>query len=178
MADIDAYLTGGEDLDSKTSSRGPTGEADAYLTEETEDLSAWASNRGPVGERDAYVTEFSVKDYSSKWSLFGGVRGVSTSTCTVFGTLVSGTPFSLESIVQNGLACFRLTYTDTPKQFDISATNDALNPSNYTITGPVPNLVTSVVSVIHDSRSVDVYFSKAVVNGTWIIKVKNVEKVE
>lgn len=150
---------------------------DAYLTDVTEDFSAWASNRGPVGEHDAYIVD-PVQDLSSKWSLFGGIRGLSISSCTVFGTMFNGAPFSLESVVQNGLACFRLTYSETPKQFNIEAANDALNPLNYTITGPVPNLVTSVVSVIHDSRSVDVYFSEVVVTGTWIIKVKNVEKAD
>jgi hypothetical protein len=83
-------------------------------------------------------------------------------------------PFSLTAIVQNGIACLRLTYSQPPRQINVNNVTDALNPSNYTISGPRPNLVSSVVSVKGDPNSVDVYLAESLINGNWSLKVVNV----
>jgi hypothetical protein len=82
--------------------------------------------------------------------------------------------FSILAIVQNGIACLRLTYSQPPKQLDVTGSTDGLNPINYTISGPRPNLVSSVVSVKGDPNSVDVYLGESLISGNWSLKVVNV----
>lgn len=83
-------------------------------------------------------------------------------------------PFSLLALTQNGIACLRLTYSDPPRQLDLTDSTDALNPDNYEIDGPRPNLVSSVVSVKGDASSVDVYLTESLIDGDWSLKVINV----
>lgn len=82
---------------------------------------------------------------------------------------------ALLSIVQNGIACFRLTFSVPPLQLDVEGPSDALNPENYKTVGPKPLLVSSVVSVAGDPNSVDVYLTESLVSGSWTLKVENVE---
>lgn len=81
---------------------------------------------------------------------------------------------SLVALVQNGIACLRLTYSQQPLQLDVTGATDALNPKNYETTGPRPNLVSSVVSAKGDIFSVDVYLTEALISGKWTLKVSNV----
>lgn len=78
-------------------------------------------------------------------------------------------------IVQNGIASFRATYATPPTQLDVTGFNDALNPDNYEVEGPRPNLVSSVVSVKGDPNSVDVYLTETLTEGDWTLIVVNVE---
>jgi hypothetical protein len=84
-------------------------------------------------------------------------------------------PLGLLFIVQNGIACLRLTFTIPPLQLDVTGPTDAQNPDNYEIEGPRPNLVSSVVSVKGDPSSVDVYLTESLIDGDWTLKVVNVE---
>lgn len=68
-----------------------------------------------------------------------------------------------------GPVAIRLTYSNPPLAFDASASNDALNPDNYTISGPELVTVVGVSPVTGDVNSVDIYVGAPLIAGTWTV---------
>jgi hypothetical protein len=81
------------------------------------------------------------------------------------------TNFRLQSVAQVGPAVVRLRFQTDPKAISPTNTNDALNPANYTLSGPQPVLVSSVASVVGDPQSVDIYTNTPLATGLWSITV-------
>jgi hypothetical protein len=62
--------------------------------------------------------------------------------------------FYLQEITQINNNQIKVEFSKIPLQFDKSATNDALNPSNYSISGPGWNIVEQVDSVSRGGASI------------------------
>jgi hypothetical protein len=82
-----------------------------------------------------------------------------------------GAGFSVDSASALTTALVRVVFTSTPKAFDATAADDALNPNNYTFLGP--NTVTPV-SVSQDGANplaFEVVLDDAMETGTWVVTV-------
>lgn len=89
-------------------------------------------------------------------------------------TTFVGSGFFLESLEQIGPATLRLKYSNDPLAVDSSGFTDALNPDNYTLSGPVTNTISAVVAVTGDTQSFDIETEATLTGGTWTIAVANV----
>jgi hypothetical protein len=86
----------------------------------------------------------------------------------------SGAELALESVRQISVAALRVTFTQYPKALDEDDTDDALNPANYTLTGPDSNYAVGVATVDGDRQSVDVYLAAPLQVGEWELTVDNI----
>jgi hypothetical protein len=81
----------------------------------------------------------------------------------------SGSGFRLESVSQTASTTVRVKFTQDPKVDNAGASDDALNPANYSLAGPIPVFVDSVEPALDDPQCVDLYLSTAVVPATWTV---------
>ncbi len=86
----------------------------------------------------------------------------------------SGAEFSLEAVRQISVAAVRVTYTQYPRALDEDDATDALNPENYTLTGPNENYVIGAATVDGDRQSIDLYLAAPLEVGAWEVSVENV----
>lgn len=86
-----------------------------------------------------------------------------------------GAGFKLQSITQTGPASFRLAYTNDPLAASSAGANDALNITNYLLTGPALNTISQIFTVGGDPMSFDFSLASPLVAGTWTLAVSNVE---
>src|SRR5882672_249791 len=82
--------------------------------------------------------------------------------------------FSLEEIRQISVSALRAKFTQAPRALDVTNIDDALNPDNYTLTGPDSNYVISCSTVDGDSSSIDLHLAAALAIGVWHLAVENV----
>lgn len=93
-------------------------------------------------------------------------------------TIVTGSGFTIELVNQLTANSIRLRYTNDPLAVSSSGTHDALNISNYTITGPIATSVSSVSPTFGDTQSVDIFLSNILITGTYTISISNVNSVD
>lgn len=86
----------------------------------------------------------------------------------------TGADFSVQGLTVRGPATVRLRFTQDPLAIDSSASNDSLNPNNYSIVGPGQVVVTTVTQANEDPQSVDLTLSEVLVAGSWTVTVSNV----
>lgn len=89
--------------------------------------------------------------------------------------MFTGPQLSVESASALSATAVRVTYTTDPLQVSSGGAHDALNVSNYTISGPSPTYILSIASVGSDPQSVDLTLGTSMAPGTWTITVANVE---
>lgn len=82
---------------------------------------------------------------------------------------------SLESLVQLDPSTLKLTYTFDPLEVSPTGIHDALNPSNYTLTGPAIAYVQSCNIVGGDTASVFLITNIPLPTGTWTLTASNVQ---
>lgn len=82
--------------------------------------------------------------------------------------------FVIKSATRSGLATLRVTYSFPPLAQNPAGPTDALNPDNYTLSGPAVDYVTDVVPVVGDSRSVDCFLAAPLAVGTWSLAAAHV----
>jgi len=92
--------------------------------------------------------------------------------------IFSGSDLSLQSVRQISVAALRVTFTQYPKVVDEDDADDALNPTNYELSGPDSNYVVGVATVDDDRQSVDIYLAAPLAVGTWELTVANIESDE
>ncbi len=90
-------------------------------------------------------------------------------------SIFSGSTLFLESIQQLGPATLRLKFSQDPLVVSSAGANDALNPSNYTLTGSVHATVSTVSLVSGDPQSVTLAISTPLPNETWRITCANIQ---
>ncbi len=93
-------------------------------------------------------------------------------------TTFPGADFSLEEVRQLSVAALRVKFTQDPKAVSEEDTDDALNPDNYTLSGPDLNYVTGAARVDSDPQSIDVYLAAPLAVGTWTLAVENIVEDE
>jgi hypothetical protein len=86
-----------------------------------------------------------------------------------------GSGFYVASATQVAAGSVRVKYSTTPKAVSNLGVNDALNPVNYTLSGPGPYVIASIQPVSGDPLSFDIVFVSALVVGTWVVQVANVQ---
>lgn len=79
------------------------------------------------------------------------------------------------SAFQYAAATIRLTFNKKPLEVSSVGANDALNVSNYTVSGPELNAVYTVGSVVGSPNSVDLFLSGPLKLGVWTVTVANVQ---
>src|SRR4051812_25564712 len=85
-----------------------------------------------------------------------------------------GASFTLELVAQTGPGTLRLVYTDDPLATSTVGVHDALNPANYTLTGPGSNTVASIRALGGDPQSFDLLLAAPLIPGAWTLAVANV----
>lgn len=91
-------------------------------------------------------------------------------------TTFTGIGISLQSVIpQIGGAALRVRFTTVPQQVTPAGAHDALNPANYTVTGPSAAAVSSVSSVGGDPQSVTVVTTSPLPAGVWTLTVANIQ---
>ena len=80
--------------------------------------------------------------------------------------------FYLVSAAQVSAYVVRVVFSDAPLATDPTAADDALNPANYTLTGPILNAAASVAVV--DALTVDLTLLYPLAVGYWTVDVQNV----
>lgn len=69
----------------------------------------------------------------------------------------------------------RVQYSSTPKASNPMAGTDALNPTNYVLSGPGPYSIVTVNPVSGDPLSIDIVLASPLGVGTWTVQVSNVQ---
>jgi N-acetylneuraminic acid mutarotase len=87
----------------------------------------------------------------------------------------SGALLALESIQQVSPAILRVRFTDDPLAASTTGTHDALNPANYTVTGPSTISITAIGTVGGDPQAVDITFAAPLIPGSWTVTVANIQ---
>lgn len=82
---------------------------------------------------------------------------------------------SLASIVQLSSNTLKISYTFDPLAVSASNSNDALNPNNYSLSGPIAAYIESVEVVGGDSLSFFLITNTPLAGGNWSITVLNVQ---
>lgn len=85
-----------------------------------------------------------------------------------------GADFALESVRQISVAALRVTFTQYPRALDEDNAADALNPDNYTLSGPNLNYVIGCATVDGDRQSIDLYLAAPLEIGAWELTVENI----
>jgi hypothetical protein len=80
-----------------------------------------------------------------------------------------GIALELESLTQIALATIRVRFTQDPLQSSPTGANDALNPLNWTLSGPGNNIVTGCNTVAGDTQSIDLFLAGPLATGTWTV---------
>lgn len=69
----------------------------------------------------------------------------------------------------NANTVLRVRFSNDPKRSNSALITDALNPSNWTLSGSISITVSSVTAVVGDSQSVDLILSQQIPVGVWTI---------
>jgi len=85
-----------------------------------------------------------------------------------------GAGFSIAGANALSQTVVQVHYTSPPQAFSSVSSTDALNPSNYTLVGPVPATVSAVTAVGGDPLSFDLQFLAPLLPGMWTVIVANV----
>lgn len=86
--------------------------------------------------------------------------------------------FYLQRVTSEAPAVVRVRFTHDPKKINATNANDALNPLNYTLTGPHVALVTGVNPVTDDPQAVDVYVNVPLAAGLWTLDASTTIEME
>lgn len=91
-------------------------------------------------------------------------------------TSFTGAGLQLQSVTPIGSGGQILVrFTQDPLQVSAAGANDALNPLNYTVSGPQTIPVTSVAPVAGDLQSFYLTLSTPLTTGTWTVTVANIQ---
>lgn len=86
-----------------------------------------------------------------------------------------GSGFFVASAEQTVPGTVRVHYSVPPKATSNVGPNDALNTSNYVLTGPGPYGLVSISPVLGNPLAFDLILSASLVQGTWTVTVSNVQ---
>lgn len=90
----------------------------------------------------------------------------------------TGIGLSLQSVTPILVnTALRVRFTNEPKASNSAQSNDALNPLNWTLTGPGFIGVSFITPVGGDSQAVDITLTSRIPAGSWTISVTNVQTV-
>src|SRR5271170_7994826 len=81
----------------------------------------------------------------------------------------TSTGFSLESVSVLGPASLGVRFTYAPLQSSPSGLNDALNVTNYALTGPSPVAIVSAATDPSDVQTIILTLSGPLASGTWML---------
>lgn len=87
----------------------------------------------------------------------------------------SGSGFYVASATQVAPGTVRVRFSTAPKALNPLAANDALNPANYSFSGPGPYSIANVRAVGGDPLSFDLVLATPLAVGTWTVHVLNVQ---
>src|SRR3954471_11495145 len=86
-----------------------------------------------------------------------------------------GSGFFVASASSNQPGTVRVTYSSAPKAVSSLNADDALNPTNYVVSGPGPATITAVSAVSGNPLAFDVVLTAPLAVGQWTITVSNVK---
>jgi hypothetical protein len=84
-----------------------------------------------------------------------------------------GADFRLATVTQIALATVRVRFTYDPLAASESGANDALNVSNYSISGPADNVITWAAIVPDDPQAIDLTLAGPLALGEWTLTASN-----
>jgi len=82
--------------------------------------------------------------------------------------------FFVRGVTLIGLSTLRVGYTYPPRALNPDASNDALHPANYVLSGNDITFVIAVIPVLGDDRSFDCLMAAPLGFGKWTLSVSNV----
>ena len=91
--------------------------------------------------------------------------------------IFTGSGFFINGAFELTPGTIRIKYSSKPKAVVSTNIDDALNPTNYTLTGPSSYIITNIIPVSGDYLSFDLLFSTPLSIGTWEVTVSNVLSV-
>jgi hypothetical protein len=86
----------------------------------------------------------------------------------------SGASFHLETVTVLSPGSIRVKFSQDPTAVDPTATNDALNSSNYNLDGPNRNYAVTCAAVYGDPQSIDLFLAGPLAIGKWTLSVQNI----
>lgn len=89
-----------------------------------------------------------------------------------------GSGFFVEAAQSQSPGVVRIFYSNVPIASNPAGPNDALNPVNYTLSGPGPGSVESVAPVSGNPMAFDLTTVNPLHIGTWTVTVSNVEDID
>lgn len=90
-------------------------------------------------------------------------------------TTFVGAGLALQSVTQLGLSTLRVRFTQDPVASSPIGSYDALNPANYTLTGPMSNVLGSVTKVADDSQAFTLHYNAPFLSGNYTLTVANIK---
>jgi hypothetical protein len=97
-----------------------------------------------------------------------------TAQATVSAIAVPPTNFFVQGVTLIGLSTLRLKFSYPPKAVDPTATNDALHPANYVLSGNDTTYVITAIPVLGDDRSIDCLLAAPLGFGKWKLVASNI----
>lgn len=86
-----------------------------------------------------------------------------------------GSSLFLLSVNQTTISTLRVRFSQDPVAANPGGATDALNPANYTLTGPGANSVQSVGVISADPQGFNVNLTVPLIDGEWTLTVANIE---
>ncbi len=88
----------------------------------------------------------------------------------------SGSALKVQSATaQATLTAIRVRFTQDPLAANPAGANDALNPANFSLSGPEWRSILSVSTVVGDPQSVDLHLEGPMVTGSWTVTAANIQ---
>lgn len=106
-------------------------------------------------------------------TLTDSLGNTATATITVHPPIPP--TFVLANVALKGMSTIRVTFSHAPQLQSVTDPSDALNPSNYSLSGNGTDYVVSVTDVVGDPNSVDCSLGAPLTNGSWTLTCQNIK---
>src|ERR1700677_334908 len=83
--------------------------------------------------------------------------------------LISAPSFSVETVVQTGDATLQIIFTEVPLAVSGAGAHDALNVTNYTLSGPATLSIMSAAKVVGVPHAIALLLNGPLTTGTWTL---------
>ena len=105
---------------------------------------------------------------------YGGDPGSPDELALVYG--LGGPPiqFAFIAVLKVSPRALRAVFTDVPLAVDPAGGTDALNPANWSVTGPERTIISSLTRVTDDANAIDIHLNGALIPGAWTVGVTGI----
>ena len=102
---------------------------------------------------------------------YGGDPGDPDELALVYGLGGPLPIFGLIAAVKVSPRSLRAIFSDIPLAINPAGATDALNPANWSVTGPERTIISSLTRVTDNELAIDIHLNGALIAGSWSVNV-------